>query len=155
MKKFALLLSVLLISAQASAMHAYRSEDCSNDKFTLSYTGNYPFGGYYKFDSVQNPTGLDVLDFYAIFKDDVHESEYSEDEFKSAAVVYEYIHSQVTSKGPTTNDGCFDHNEWESKTVIKIRNLSSEAKKLLNLSEGDILEMSCKESTDIPNPIDC
>lgn len=155
MKKFVLFLSLILISSQSYAMHAYRTEDCTSGKFTLNYTGNYPFGGYYKFDSVEAPTGRDVYDFYAIFKDGEYETPYSEDEYKNAAVVYEYIHSQIVVKEPTTNDGCFDHDEWTSKTVIKIQKLSSDAQKLFDLKEGDTLEMSCTETSDIPNPVDC
>ena len=153
-KRFFVLV-ILSLSLQNYAMHSYYSETCSNDHLSLEYKGNSPVGGYYQFDNIQNPTQLDVYDFFAVWYNDTHDAPYSPEDYTSASVVYKDLELTNIVNQPITNDGCFDTKISDFTKTIKIDKVSTQAQRLLGINECQKIEMTCHSQLDTPNPIDC
>jgi hypothetical protein len=150
MKKILLpgFLLLTLISNNAFATHAYRSENCKSKSKThdLVYKGNYPVGGMYGISLVEKDTDVLALPLF--------DSE-TPNTLDDADVIFSVKLSKVIEKGETAKDCGFDHKEWKSKKIVEINLISNDAAKKLGLKQGDKLTLICEESTDYPNGTEC
>lgn len=148
MKKLLLSLSLtVLVSQNAFAIHAYRSETCTSKDHTLDYKGNYPVGGMYGIS-----LNSDLEDYTpALPKED---GEY-QTTLEDADVIFNEISSKVTEESKPVSECYFDHDEWKSEKVIEVSLISESAAKKLGLKQGDKITFTCEETTDYPNGNNC
>jgi hypothetical protein len=141
----ALFLSTL-ISQNALAMHAYRSEDCQSQTHNLNYLGNYSYGGMYKMALVNDTEGVTALPL-----DNGEKPSTLED----AEIIFSEIDSKVTVPEVITSDCGFEHSEWTTEKTIEVNLISTEASSKMSLKSGEKITFICKETTDFPNGTEC
>lgn len=140
-------LFLTLISSNAFAMHAYRSEFCKSTTHNLTYNGNYPIGGLYGISLVDQDQNISALPTY-----DTEDAPYS---LEDADVIFATPSSKVIERSEVTSDCGFEHEEWKSETTIEISLISADAAKNLGLKKGDKITFICEESTDYPDGSEC
>jgi len=146
MKKI-LLPVILLISTNAFATHAYRSENCKSATHDLPYKGNYPVGGDYGISLAGQESDIKALPLY--------DAEETPTTLEDTDVVFNEVSSKILTQAPTTNECYFEHDEWTSEKVIEISLLTPEAATALGLKQGDKITFICEETTDYPNGNNC
>lgn len=149
MKKILLPVSLLLtlVSSNAFAAHAYRSEVCKSTTHDLVYNGNYPIGGLYGISLVDLNQNISALPTY-----DTEDAPYS---LEDADVIFSTPSSKIIERSEVTSDCGFEHEEWKSETTIEISLISADAAKKLGLKQGDKITFICEESTDYPDGSEC
>lgn len=148
MKKILLpgFLLLSLISNNAFATHAYRSENCKSQTHDLVYKGNYPVGGMYGISLSGQDTDVSALPLF--------DSSETPNGLEDADVIFSENSSKIIKTGTPSSDDGFDHEEWTSEKVVEINLISTEAAQKLSLKTGDKLTFTCEESTDYPNGSD-
>lgn len=146
MKKLSLvLIASFLIGQNAFARHSYRSEVCSNSKYSFVYTGNSPIGGYYQ---LAKKSALDM----AVEAVENNTDIYSGDEIGNMVnFEIEKVHNLISYSKKAKECDSFDSETSIKIMKIKISNLADDQAKVLGLKNGDSLTLHCKEVFDLPN----
>lgn len=139
-------LLLAIVSSNAFATHAYRSQNCKSTTHDLVYKGNYPVGGMYGISLAGQEADVPALPLW--------DSE-TPNGLEDAEVIFSEKSSNVIKKGESSSDCGFDHEEWTSEKTIEINLISTSASHELGLKKGDKLSFICEESTDYPNGSEC
>lgn len=139
-------LLLTLLSTNAFAAHAYRSENCKSKTHDFYYKGNYPVGGMYGISLAGQSSDVTALPLF--------ESE-TPNSLEDADVIFSEKSSKVIEEVKTTIDCGFDHEEWKSEKVIEVNLISKDAANNLSLKQGDKITFICEETRDYPNGTEC
>jgi hypothetical protein len=144
MKSFAVLaLTLTCLMNSAFAIHAYRSDDCKYKKISVSYTGNYPVGGYYEIKNGKKEA-------LKILPSDELEN-YDDADIKSMPQFTVINRNEGKSKKiPATKNDCFETETRKYEQVIMLTKLSSVQEEQLEIENNELIILKCVEKFSIP-----